>query len=211
MASTTKNRTGGGCLTLFALPFAAVGVGALLWAGYTLVTRSAAPGWADYGTPSAPLPLVWALSAAPGGTPGAGDTDFANGYEGWRFNYWTLAEIGTVGALVNVADNADGDPMTNFAEYCFGRNPRVADASPLSQTTVVNAGGSDYPAVTFTRRHLAADVTWSVQESGNLTAWAGTCVLTNTQLLGNGLELVTYRSATAANGAPRFFRVVATK
>ena len=68
--------------------------------GYTLVTRLAAPGWADYGTPSAPLPAVWALSAAPGGTPGAGDTDFANGYEGWRFNYWTLNEVSAVGALV---------------------------------------------------------------------------------------------------------------
>ena len=151
------------------------------------------------------------MSAEPGGTPGAADADFANGYEGWRFNYWTLNEVSAVGALVNVADNADGDPMTNFAEYCFGRNPRMSDASALSQTTVVNVSGTSYPAVTFTRRHLAVDVTWSVQESGNLAAWAPTCVLTGTQIRGNGLELVTCRSATAADGAPRFFRVVATK
>ena len=179
--------------------------------GYTLVTRNAAPGWADYGTPSAPLPTAWALSAAAGGTPGAGDTDFANGYEGWRFNYWTLAELSAIGALVNPADNADGDPMTNFAEYCFGKNPRTADASALSQATVVNVSGTNYPAMTFTRRHLAVDVTWSVQESGNLGAWAPTCVLTGTQLLGNGLEQVTYRSANAADGTPRFFRVSASK
>ena len=179
--------------------------------GYTLVTRNAAPGWADYGTPSAPLPAVWALSAAPGGTPGAGDTDFANGYEGWRFNYWSLNEVSAIGALVNAADDAEGDGMTNFTEYCFGRNPRVRDVSGLSSGTVVNVSGTNYPAVTFTRRHLAVDVTWSVQESTNLSGWAATCVLTGTQILGNGLEQVTFRSATAAGGTPRFFRVVATK
>ena len=179
--------------------------------GYTLVARNAAPDWLDYGTPSAPLPAVWALSAAPGGTPGAGDTDFANGYEGWRFNYWALNEVGAAGAPVNVWDDADSDGMTNFAEYCFGRNPRVPDVSSLSQATVVNAGGTNYPAVTFTRRHLAVDVTWNVQESTDLSAWNSTAVLDSAQLLGNGLEQVTYRSTTAANDTPRFFRVVATK
>ena len=179
--------------------------------GYTLVTRNAAPGWADYGTTSNPVPTVWALSATPGGTPGGGDADFANGYEGWRFSYWSLGEISTVGAPVNPADNADGDSMNNFAEYCFGRNPRIPDASALTQAAVVNVSGTDYPAVTFTRRHLAVDVTWSVQESGNLTSWVPSCVLAGTSVLGNGLEQVTYRSATAADGTARFFRVVATK
>ena len=139
------------------------------------------------------------------------ERDFANGYEGWRFGYWTLGEVSAIGALVNPADNADGDSMTNFAEYCFGRNPRVSDASALSWTTVVNVSGTNYPAVTFTRRHLAVDVTWSVQESSDLSAWASTCVLTDTQSAGNGLEVVTYRSATGAGPGPRFFRVVATK
>ena len=178
--------------------------------GRSLVTRSAAPGWADYGTPSAPLPTAWALSAPIGGTPGAGDTDFANGYEGWRFGYWSLAELGVIGAPVLPADHADADPLTNFAEYCFGKNPRAADASGLTAATIVNVSGTNYPAIVFTRRHLAADVTWSVEESANLTSWSATCVLVSTQNLGNGLEVVTWRSATAA-GTPRFLRVVATK
>ena len=89
----------------------------------------------------------------------------------------------------------------------------MRDASGLSQATVVNVSGTNYPAITFTRRHLAVDVTWSVQECGNLVlaSWTPTCVLTGTQILGNGLEQVTYRSATATNGTPRYFRVVATK
>lgn len=179
--------------------------------GYSLVTRNPSPGWADYGTPSAPVPLVWALSATPGGTPGAADTDFANGFEGWRFNFWTLGEISAPGALINPADNADADPLTNFAEYCFGRNPRIADATGLTQASVLNVSGTIYPTVTFIRRHLAVDVTWSVQESTNLSGWTASCVLTGTVNLGNGLEQVTYRSATAAGSSPRFFRVIATK
>jgi CotH kinase protein/Concanavalin A-like lectin/glucanases superfamily/Lamin Tail Domain len=176
--------------------------------GHSLVTRSATPGWADYGTPNAPLPAAWALSVA-GGTPGTNDTDFANGYEGWRFNHWTLAEIETPGAPVLPGDNADLDPMSNFAEYCFGKNPRIGDATALSSAVVVNVAGTNYGAITFTRRHLAVDVTWAVQESTDLTAWNTTTVHVSTTQLGNGLEQVTYRSATA--GSPRFFQVVATK
>ncbi len=179
--------------------------------GYTLVARNAAPGWADYGSPSSPLPNVWALSAATGGSPGVGDTDNANGFEGWRFNHWTLGEVETPGALVGTTDDGDGDGMTNFAEYCYGRNPRAHDASSLSSAGRVNDSGTDYPSITFTRRHLAVDVAWSVQESTNLTAWAATTVLVSTTQLGNGLERVTYRSANPASTTPRYFRVVATK
>jgi len=38
---------GAGCLALFALPFAAVGVGAFVWAGKTLIDWSAASGWVE--------------------------------------------------------------------------------------------------------------------------------------------------------------------
>lgn len=179
--------------------------------GYTLVTRNTSPGWADYGTPSAPLPLVWAMSAGITGTPGAGDTDNANGFDGWRFNHWTLGEVTTVGALVTTTDDADGDGLTNFAEYAYGKNPRTHDNKSLSTAGIANVSGTNYPTITFTRRHLAADVTWAVQESTNLTVWAATTVLINTVPLGNGLEQVTYRSATAASSTPRYFKVVATK
>ena len=179
--------------------------------GYSLVVRNASPNWTDYGTPSAPLPNVWALSATTGGTPGLGDTDNANGFEGWRFNHWTLGEVETIGAPVTITADADGDGMTNFAEYAYGRNPRVQDSSALSTAGKVNVSGTDYPSITFTRRHLAIDVTWSVQESTDLAGWNATTVLVSTTQLGNGLEQVTYRSATTANSTPRYFRVVATK
>ena len=179
--------------------------------GYTLVARNSAPGWADYGTPSAPLPIVWAMSASTSGTPGVGDTDNANGFEGWRFNHWTLGEVTALGALVTTTDDADGDGMSNFAEYAYGKNPRAHDNGSLSSAGIANVSGTNYPTITFTRRHLAVDVAWSVQESTALTGWAATTVLTSTVQLGNGLEQVTYRSATAASSTPRFFRVVATK
>lgn len=43
---TTSNRIGTGCLMLFALPFATVGVGALGWAGMQLLDWRTASGWA---------------------------------------------------------------------------------------------------------------------------------------------------------------------
>jgi len=42
-----SNRTGVGCLVLFALPFAAVGVGAFVWATATLLDWQAASGWVE--------------------------------------------------------------------------------------------------------------------------------------------------------------------
>ena len=44
---TRSNRTGVGCLVLFALPFAAVGVGAFVWATATLLDWHAASGWVE--------------------------------------------------------------------------------------------------------------------------------------------------------------------
>ena len=146
-----------------------------------------------------------------GGSPGLGDTDNANGFEGWRFNHWTLGEVSALGAPVGTMDDADADGLSNFAEYCYGKNPRTHDNSSLSSAGKVNVSGTDYPSITFTRRHLAADVTWSIQESTNLTGWTATTLLVSTTQLGNGLEQVTFRSATAAGTTPRYFRVVATK
>jgi hypothetical protein len=42
---TKSNRLGTGCLMLFALPFAAVGVGAFVWSAWTLLDWRAAAGW----------------------------------------------------------------------------------------------------------------------------------------------------------------------
>ncbi len=179
--------------------------------GYTLVTRSAAPNYAAYGTPSAPLPTVWALSANKGGSPGAADTDFANGYEGWRFNYWELTELTTPGALVGVEDDPDNDGMNNFAEYCYGHNPRVADTSALSTASTVNVLGVDYPAITITRRHLAVDVAWSIEESSDLTDWQATPILMSTQQLPNSLEQITARSPNPKSTMRCFHRVNGSK
>jgi hypothetical protein len=175
--------------------------------GYSLVTRIAAPGYAAYGTPSAPLPTVWALSATAGGTPGAGDTDFANGYEGWRFDYWTLAELTTLGALIGVEEDPDNDGMTNFTEYCFGKNPRVADTNALSTASTVTVLGIDYPAITITRRHLAVDVAWSIEESSDLNDWQPTPIVMSTQQLANGLEQITARSPSPNSNTRCFHRV----
>ena len=46
-SNRTGNRMGAGCLALFALPFAAVGVGAFVWGAWTLLDWRAASGWVE--------------------------------------------------------------------------------------------------------------------------------------------------------------------
>ncbi|MES2572905.1 MAG: lamin tail domain-containing protein, partial [Verrucomicrobiota bacterium] len=179
--------------------------------GRTLVTRATTPDWKDYGTPSNPLPAVWTLSGPAGGTPGLGDGEFSAQYEGWRFDYWSLEEGGAAGILTKPEDDPDGDGANNFAEYCFGGNPRTADLTSSSVATAVEVGGVFYPAIAFIRRHLALDVVWSVQESSDLSAWVPADILVSSQNVGNGLEQVVYRSNSAINGTARFLRVEATK
>jgi hypothetical protein len=187
--------------------------------GRSLVVRNASPDYATYD-----LPTHWALSGTNGGTPGTGDNgDFANHYDGWRWDHFNAAEIylpepanlpNTVNtALVGPSADADGDSLTNFAEYAFGRQPRIHDNSALTTASLVNDGGNNYLAVTFKRRHKALDVTYTVETTDTL---GGTWAPVSTQVggvsdLGNGIEQVTIRDSIAQGLTPRYIRVRAVK
>jgi CotH kinase protein/Lamin Tail Domain len=178
--------------------------------GRTLVARTASPDWAGYETPA-----NWALSGNVNGSPGSADTDFANVYEGWRYDYFSTAEFPTVSnpfALAAVTVDAEGDLLINLSEYAFGGNPRVHDNRALATHAVVNVGGTDYCAIVFTRRHLALDLTYTVEVSGDLATWNAVDLPVGAPVdLGGGLERVTYRDQVPAGAAPRFLRVRAVK
>ena len=176
--------------------------------GYSLVTRSSSPNWSDYGSPTQPAPRSWTLSLA-GGTPGSGDVDFSIDFDGWRFDHWPVQDVLVPGSLITPTEDNDGDSMNNFAEYCFGRNPKLSDASSLCVVELVNVNGVDYPGIRFTRRHLAADVTWFIQESSDLSRWTTATIPVSTSAVTDGTESVVYRAATA--DTPRYFRVVAAR
>ena len=178
--------------------------------GRTIVIRNANPDWAAYG-----FPTSWALSGEANGSPGTGDADFANVYEGWRLDHFTTLELPTLvnpNAPAAVTVDADGDFLINLAEYAFGRNPRVADHRGLATGSVVDVSGTKYDAITFTRRHKALDLTYAVEATGDFTTWTPVDLPVGTPVdLGNGIEQVTYRDSTPAGVTKRYLRVRAVK
>jgi hypothetical protein len=182
--------------------------------GRTLVIRSPNPDWTTYD-----LPQSWALSGDAGGSPGAGDADFANVYEGWRWDYFSAAEMPTPlypDLPAALTQDPDGDGWLNFSEYAFCRHPRLHDnTAPLAVPSIVNDGGSNYLAITFKRRHKALDVTYTVETSSDPTnnSWAPVNIQVGaTTDLGNSVDQVTYRDNVPQTGATkRYIRVRAVK
>lgn len=174
--------------------------------GYSLVTRTNNPAWNAYGNPT-----TWALSDASGGSPGTGDAAFANAFIGWRKDFFTAAEEANP-ALSDPSADADLDGRTNFEEYLFGGNPRAFENPQLPTASLVNVSGTDYLAITFTRRHNAIDTTYIVEYSGSLGAWTPVNLPVGTPTdLGNGLERVTYRDLAPFDQGPRYLRVRAVR
>lgn len=179
----------------------------------SFVARSANPAYTAYDTPT-----TWALSDTQNGSPTGGDTGSSRVFEGWRWDYFTPAEMptvlnpNTVGALT--AD-PDGDGMNNFAEFAFGRNPRTADnPGAITVGGRANVAGTDYLCVTFRRAKNALDLTYVVEANSDLAnpvGWAAVGVQVSATDLGNGTEEVCYRDTTPMGSTPRYLRVRALK
>ena len=174
--------------------------------GYSLVLRSSSPVWNAYENPTS-----WALSGTAGGTPGANDTSYSNVFVGWRKDYFTAAEE-LSDPLAAPAADADSDGRSNFEEFVFGGNPRVADNKTQPLTSIVNDGGTDYLAVTFERRHNVLDAAFTVEACSNLLDWQPVNHPFGTPTpVGNGLDTVTYRDSVPSTSGQRFIRVRAVK
>ena len=186
--------------------------------GRSLVVRNTAPNYATYDAPT-----HWALSASVGGSPAAGDSDFANHFDGWRWDHFSNAEVylptppnpaNTVNtALVGPAADADGDGLNNLGEYAFGKNARVGDNFALSTAGTTTVGADKFLTITFTRRHKALDVTYIIETTDNLAgSWTPTTEQLGTAIdLGNGVEQVVFRDTIPQGGNARFIRVRAVK
>ena len=187
-------------------------------AGRTLVVRNAAPNYATYD-----LATHWAISGNANGSPGSGDADLANHFDGWRWDQFTEAEIYLPSppnpgrtpntALVGPAADADGDGLNNLGEYAFGRNARANDAHNLATPGTTAVGADKYLTVTFTRRHQPLDVTFTIETTDTL---GGTWIPTTEQVgavtdLGNGIEQVTFRDTVPQGANSRYIRVRAVK
>ena len=91
------NRFGTGCLMLFALPFAAVGVGALVWSGWTLLDWHEAAGWA-------PVPAEIVAVELEEHTDSEDDTTYQTTAT-YRYGYGGTSYTGTRVAIDTGSDN----------------------------------------------------------------------------------------------------------
>ncbi len=174
--------------------------------GYSLVVPSASPTWFDYDRPS-----TWALSDALGGTPGASDPSFSTVFAGWSKSFFTPSEEANL-AYGGLTGDPDHDGRTNFEEFIFGGNPKVAEQRPLPVSSWASVDGLTYLAITFDRRHHTLDTTCVVEGSNDLTAWTVVDLPVGTPTaLPDNMERVTYRDDHPYGTQPRFLRVRATR
>lgn len=178
--------------------------------GRTLVVRDAVPAHTGYGQPT-----HWAISGTEGGTPGTAEPDFANHFIGWRWDYFTSAEItlpdGSANfALVGADANPDGDSLSNLGEYAYGTDPLSPQADPIMGTGSVTIGSDTFGTVTFRRRHKALDLVYTVQFSSDLAAWEDAAIEVGPATdLGAGMESVTIRDTIPSGSSRRFVHIVA--
>ena len=174
------------------------------------MVRDAAPSHSGYGTPG-----HWAISGSATGTPGSADADFATTFVGWRWDYFSKAEVTLPDGNENTvfagaAADADLDGMNNFGEYAFGTDPRAPSGAGIVETGVIITGADTYATASFTRPRKPLDLKYEVQFSGDLAAWnTSGQELSRIGIPGTELEKVTFRDMVPLGNERRFARVSA--
>jgi endonuclease I len=142
---------------------------------------------------------------------------------GVRYSSAWLAQYALGGASGGKSADADSDGLSNFAEWAFDSNPLSGTAAPISATGTVQApdpndGGAlkSFPTISFTRRTDAAGLTYSAEQSTDLSDWdSGTVLVSTTPVPGSQRETVVFRSSIPIRGngsTPRvFLRVVCSE
>lgn len=170
--------------------------------GYSLMVRhdSAAP--ADWNTAA-----QWGINPTPGGTPGA-----ANGgavawqFEGWRWTYFTPAELANP-HISGPSGSIAGDGIPNQLRYALALTPGEPAPELLGIRKI-----EGLPAVSYRRRKHLLDVQFAVEVSDDLQAWR--VLLEPVITLGNDSpewETVTVQEKTPDGVAPaRYVRLRVT-
>jgi hypothetical protein len=175
-------------------------------AGYSLVVRNVA------GTPyhAYDQPVTWAISLHVGGSPGAGDTAFAQAYYGWDNFHFTSTERDQPDIAGPYAD-ADLDGHLNWAEYAFATHPRQPD-QPTVRFVWAGEGANRRPGLEFRRAANALDLTFELLAADELTSdpasWTVVATLPE-QLttIDDSTELARYADLRPAVEPHRFLRI----
>lgn len=145
------------------------------------------------------LAASWRNSVAPGGSAGGSD---ATTYSAWK----------TGNAIVSDSIDTDGDGFLPLAEYASGGSPFTSDAARIPAASIATFAGlppADYVLISFRRRRGADDLSATVQQSMNLSAWSAVSAeLLSAFAQPDGTDLLTMKTVPfSPAGPPVFLRV----
>jgi kumamolisin len=157
------------------------------------------------------------LSAAGTYTAGFPSTATVTIQEITPYQSWKLSEFGANATVADIAgDTADPNHngVPNLLEYAFNSDPLQTGTEPLPTVFLMEDGGLEYLAITYTQLNTDPSLTFTVQVTGDLTQqidqWhSGPSYTTIVSQVANGSTTqVTVRDNTAISQATkRFIRV----
>ncbi|WP_367872908.1 right-handed parallel beta-helix repeat-containing protein [Luteolibacter sp. Populi] len=165
--ATWQTASGDAHSTLITAPLALVNAAPTLASPateYALTASSPAKDAGNAGfTPAVGEKDYFGQSRVAGGRVDIGADEYLAPLQSWRDLHFSLPDGGTGAAST---DDPDHDGANNLIEYSQGMNPTLADAVMLP-AAVANAG-----VLRFTYRKAAAEITYAVDASGDLTDWS---------------------------------------
>ncbi|MEO8352263.1 MAG: lamin tail domain-containing protein, partial [Chthoniobacteraceae bacterium] len=146
--------------------------------------------------------LSWTASAVPGGQPSG--APLALTYEQWKSLAFTGPQAGNP-AVSGLTIDTESDGLTNWAEYVLGGVPTAVDAAAhLPVGSIVNVGGEDYVALTYTYV-TGANATLEVQVTDDFNSWKSgppfTAPVGAPIIHGNGTTTMTVRDTVPMSSA----------
>ena len=123
----------------------------------------------------------------------------------FKSSSFSAGELGNDAISGNLAD-PDGDGLSNLAEYALAMNPKVSD-KPVQSASVADGR----LAFTYKRNKTAADLTFIVEVSDNLTDWRSSASDTSAPLVqsddGYTQTVLVNDLTPPSSGEPRFIRL----
>ena len=151
------------------------------------------------------LATSWAPTTLVHGSPGSTLEPHATTFSIWKENYYSPTDAADDG-ISGAASDGDGDTKTALMEYATATDPGNADTDNLPTSSIIEVGGIDYFAITYTRQKHAIDLTYHAEIGDSLSDWAAiTTVVGAPTDHGDGSETVTLRSDQPASDDLRQF------
>ncbi len=134
-------------------------------------------------------------------------TGSATGYHAWVASHFP---VGAPGTVTTGSADPDDDGVPNVLEYAFNLSPNTPSriGLPIQGMMVDPSTGARHLTLTFLRRTDASDLTYTLQNAGQLQGWTTAAVETigTPQLQPDGVtEQITVRLAAPVSSSPRQF------